>query len=339
MFRVWSYESGASTMIAAKFSEVFSGKGTKRREAINILKTKFPDAKWFGSTALLNISEDEAKIMPGICEFGEVTVTKVNLNEIKTSSLKYADKLFWINVSRKGQHDFTSLDIAKDVGTFLEKKGFKASSKGTIINILIYNDTALIYKKNEGPGGLPSGLLGKVLVIWENNYQSQMSLLKVASRGFTPIVLCPKGTNPCCGEKIEYDFKTVFNTAGFALKDMRGPLLKLFVYKLAKKIKANLGVWFVVSSEIFGSGLSGDIKLLKKIEDLSDLKPLRPIAFENKVNVLRLANKFGFNTSTSISEWRRFRSSELNQEWITLELDKPLKDFSKKIKEFLTAGK
>ena len=326
-------------MIAAKFSEVFSGKGTKRRESLNLLKRKFPNSTWFGSTALLNISEDEARITPGICEFGEVTITKVNLDEIKKSTLKYVDKLFWINVNRKGKHDFTSLDIAKEVGTFLEKEGFKANSKGSIINILIHNDTVLIYKKKEGPGGLPSGLLGNVLVIWENNYQSQITLLKVASRGFTPLVLCPKGTSPCCGKKIEYDFTTIYETSGFALKDMRGPLLKLFTYKLAKKIKENLSVWFIVSSEIFGAGLSGDPKLLKKIEDLADLKPLRPIAFDNKVNVIKLANKFGFNTQTSISEWRRFRSSELDQEWITLELEAPLREFTKKIKKLFTTKK
>jgi len=312
-------------MIAAKFSEVFSGKGAKRNEAEVLLKTKFPSAKWYSSTAILDISEKEALTMPGICEFGEVTITKFDMDEISKAAEKYAEKLFWLNVIRKGEHKLTSLDVAKQIGESLEKKGLKASSRGTIINIEIHNDTVLVYKRTEGPGGLPSGLLGKVIVIWENNYQSQLALLKVASRGFTPLVLCPKGSNPCCGEKIEYNFQNAFENAGFSLKNMRGPLLKLFTYKLAKHLKDTIGAWFIISPEIYGVGLEGDPKLLKNIESLANTTIIRPLAFETKLNVIKQAKKFGFELKSTKSEWRRFKISELEQEWITLEFEKLLK--------------
>ena len=216
-------------MMIAKFSEVFARKGNAKREALALVKKNFPDADFLGSYALVDSVDQHT---PGVSEFGEAFVSEPTIEGIKNSALKCSDGIgkFWLDVERKGNHSFTSVDVAKQVGKFLEKNGRSATMSGTVIKVLVRQETAVTFIPKKGPGGLPMGLFGKAIFLWEPGYKSELALLKLACRGYSPLVICPRGKTPCCGTPVFY--QSVAELTGHALKGLKGPLAKAFLYRL-----------------------------------------------------------------------------------------------------------
>ena len=308
-------------MMIAKFSEVFARKGNAKREALALVKKNFPDAEFLGSYALVDSVDRHT---PGVAEFGDAFVSEPTIEGIKGAALKCTDgvKKFWLDVERKGNHRFTSIDVAKQVGKFLEKNDRDATMLGTIVKVIVRQETAVTFIPTKGSGGLPMGLFGKAIFLWEPGYKSELALLKLACRGYSPLVICPKGKTPCCGAPIFY--QAVTELTGHALKGLKGPLTKAFLYRLGGIVSKRTGVKLLASGEVLGSRVSEDPILLKRIESFTGVRPERPIGFYSMHQAREEASKMGFSTEERQQEWRRFKEQDLEQEWLSLEMEKIL---------------
>lgn len=308
-------------MMIAKFSEAFSRKGSAKREALALVKKQFPGADFLGSYALVDSLDPHT---PGVSEFGEAFVAEPTIEGIKKAALECAGPLekFWLDVERKGNHDFTSMDVARQVGRFIEENGKEATMSGTFIRVLVRQKKAVAFIARKGPGGLPMGLFGKAVFLWEKNYRSELALLKLAGRGFEPVVVCPEGEKPCCG--VPAFHAPIREVTGHALKGFEGPLTKSFLYRLGGIVMKRTGARLIASGEILGSQLSEDPVLLKRVESFTGVHPERPIGFYSMSQARNEAKELGIPVEERHQSWRRFKERELEQEWLSLEMEKVL---------------
>ncbi|MBR9680528.1 MAG: hypothetical protein GOU98_01735 [Candidatus Altiarchaeota archaeon] len=315
-------------MKAARFSESFAKKGFAKKRAIKLIEDQIK-VKWHGALAL---GEFDPEMMPGVKEYGEAFLSTSKLEDLKKKTFECIKineiKSFWLKVNRAGNHEYNSMDVARTVGKFVETKGHEAKSSGTIVSIDIQQNDAVIYVPKKGLGGLPMGTFGKVGFIWDGTYKSQVALLKMASRGYRPTVLAFGEGNPLLGNVIHIPFDDVEYDANHALRGMKGPILKAFMYKVAKELK----VPFVGTGEVIGSSITDNPKLLYRIEEFSELRPVRPIGFLNMNDVRRDARKLGLNVEETQKNWKQFNVRELESEWISLEMDTHLQKAKKIIK-------
>jgi thiamine biosynthesis protein ThiI len=79
---------------------------------------------------------------------------------------------FALRVSRVGTHDFTSQDVAIDVGAYIQEKTdfpVDLTNPDCEVFIEVRDDTTLVFlEKIQGPGGMPVGTQGRVLSLIEN---------------------------------------------------------------------------------------------------------------------------------------------------------------------------
>jgi hypothetical protein len=312
-------------MKAAWFPEVFSKKGLVRQRAMALLKEQLGRVEFFGATAL--VDRDDLQWLPGVREFGEAHECKATMEELKKAALDCAGemegKAFWLDVKRVGRHGFNSLDVARQVGAFLEGKGFDAGKGGAVIKVEIRDGRAIVYLAREGPGGLPAGLFGRAVLVWEGGYRSHVALLRLAARGFAPTVIAPKGTELPLGELRAFDPAPVGELRSHALKGLGGPLEKLFLYRLAG---LEAGGAPVASPEIIGASIGEDPKLLGQIEELSGVRPVRPVGFWDVQRVRDTARRLGIDVNEEQTDWKRFKKDELEREWDSLGADSVLRE-------------
>jgi len=136
----------------------------------------------------------------GIVSFSPCSKISSDLNDIKKSSIKAAKSFkgtFAVECNRTGKHTYTSKEVEKIVGADIVEKfslGVNLTKPENIIGIDIRDNEGYIYTKNiQGPGGLPVGTAGKVLVIVENN-DSSLAAWLMMKRG-CDIVVLDKGSS------------------------------------------------------------------------------------------------------------------------------------------------
>jgi thiamine biosynthesis protein ThiI len=119
------------------------------------------------------------------------------MNEIVDACLKYSkgrvskEKTFAIKSSRAGNHDFTSMDIAKKCGAaIVEKFGSKVDLKNPEVPVYIetrQKETYFFSDATRGPGGLPLGVEGKVVCLVSGGIDSPVAVWLMMKRGCAPI--------------------------------------------------------------------------------------------------------------------------------------------------------
>ncbi len=81
-------------------------------------------------------------------------------------------KTFAVRVRRTGNHDFTSQDVAVEVGREIKKKyNLKVNLEKPDIELFVEvrdEKSYLFFEKIKGPGGLPAGTQGKILSLIRN---------------------------------------------------------------------------------------------------------------------------------------------------------------------------
>ena len=143
--------------------------------------------------------EDSIKILKNI--FGIVSISpaikiETNIKEITKKSLCITKNLlsnknsFALRVNRVGTHNFTSMEIAKQIGKEIvlnTKSNVKLKSPDHEIFIDIRNENTYIFlEKIYGRGGMPIGTQGNVLIII-NEKKSILAAWYLIRRGCNPI--------------------------------------------------------------------------------------------------------------------------------------------------------
>ncbi|MBN2603220.1 MAG: hypothetical protein JXA91_03710 [Candidatus Thermoplasmatota archaeon] len=157
------------------------------RSALNANEISFSLKKEWGRVYLYSAeiqkSIDVLRHIFGIYSVSPAMKTKGNLNAIKefingiSREILDCGKSFALRVNRTGKHSFTSQDVAIIIGDEIVKTtGAKVDLTKPDIELFIEirDDNAYFFlEKYRGPGGMPLGTQGKLLVL----VNSQISLL------------------------------------------------------------------------------------------------------------------------------------------------------------------
>lgn len=327
-------------MMAARFPAVFSKKGLVRQRAMELLKEQLGGCEFRGSTAVVE-KEVDFLHFPGAREFGEVFKCNSGIGEIKETALECVKNFFeteelekeefWLVVKRSGEHDFTSMEVARESGKFIEEEGgFGVDKRGQHFRVEVRGEEVLVFAARRGPGGLPAGLFGDAVFAWEDNFRSQMALLRLAAAGYRPLVVAPLHSErepllpEGVGQELWYETVELREALTQALRGMAGPLRKAFAYRMAGMVAGDRGVATVASGEVLGAAISDDPTMLRMVEEFAGVSPVRPVGFMDMERVREDAQHFGAGVRERPKDWKRFSGQELEQEWLSLGLQEIL---------------
>ena len=150
------------------------------------------------STDNLNQGKAVLSKIFGVTSFSPVFQTKATISSIETVAetlfhqLIRDEKTFALRVRRSGDHEFTSQDVANEVGGFLDRT-FPLTVDLTHPDfeffIEIRNDKAFLFtEKIQGPGGMPVSTQGLVLSI-VGSKQSLLASWYLLKRGVSIVFL------------------------------------------------------------------------------------------------------------------------------------------------------
>lgn len=153
------------------------------------------------SEKIVQVNKIIASCIPGVVSTSIVhkTSTKTeNINEIITNH--YLDKIskkkaFAVRVKRTGNHTFSSIEFAANIGSFIYDSFPKGKLKVDLTNpeYVLYldirgEDTYIFDHKTEGLGGIPAGSQGNVLVLISEEEEDLANILQLYKRGANTLV-------------------------------------------------------------------------------------------------------------------------------------------------------
>lgn len=234
-------------------------------------------------TKQIEKSIDILKKVFGITSISPVYVTDSNLKDICSLTFKIAKgKLskkssFAIRARRSGTHEFTSQEIAKEVGYFIKNKTkAKVDLENPEKEIFIECRQKKCYiftEKIPGPGGMPLGTAGKIVCLI-SDVNSVIAAWMLMKRG--------------CEVVFVYKNKKFLKT----LKEWHiGKEAKIYEYKFSKKLYDNIVKKENANAIVTGESFPNvNFSLDKKIQT----QVLRPLIGLNKKQCSEFAKKIGF---------------------------------------------
>ncbi|MEM0437746.1 MAG: THUMP domain-containing protein [Candidatus Micrarchaeia archaeon] len=268
------------------------------------------------------LSERLGKIF-GVATFARAAVIEFSCLEDLAKKIcgrfgkEVAGKKFRVTASREGAHNFTSVDVQKVVGAALCREGGKVSLKEYDVEVFVEVRGRRAYaytKKEAGPGGLPLGSEGKVVVLFSGGIDSPVAAWAMMRRGCTPAFLF---VNLGGKETLERAYEVYRkladewafgNDLGFycvdggriaeAIKErvkpqLRQVVLKRAFYALAERLCRQLRCDAIVTGESVGQVSTQTIRNLAAIESGVQCLVLRPLIAYTKEDTVREARRIG----------------------------------------------
>ncbi|MCK4845313.1 MAG: hypothetical protein KAS95_06550, partial [Candidatus Heimdallarchaeota archaeon] len=142
-----------------------------------------------------------ASCIPGVVSTSIVHKTSTqteNINEIIKNH--YLDKIgkiqaFAVRVKRTGNHNFSSIEFAADIGSFIYNSFPEGKLKVDLTNpeyVLHLDirgeDTYIFDHKTDGLGGIPAGSQGNVLVLISEEEEDLANILQLYKRGANTLI-------------------------------------------------------------------------------------------------------------------------------------------------------
>ena len=172
----------------------------------------------------------------GIVSYSPATSTKTTFDDIDETLGKYTEDLikenildentkFAIKCRRVGKHDFTSQEMAAHCGGGVRDR-ILAPVDLTNPDLTIFvevrdDDTYIFHEKIRGPGGLPLGTQGKVVVLLSSGIDSPVAAYLMMKRGCEVIALhC--NNDPFSGPKVTENFNLLVDQLNIYAKGTMG---------------------------------------------------------------------------------------------------------------------
>lgn len=159
----------------------------------------------------------------GVVSYSPVVSTHTTYDEIDEALTRYTENLveeglidentkFAIKCRRVGKHDFTSQEMAAHCGGVVRNTVLApvdlSNPDLTIFIEVRENDTYIFHEKIKGPGGLPLGTQGKVIVLISSGIDSPVAAYLMMKRGCEVIALhC--NNDPFSGPKVTENFNAL----------------------------------------------------------------------------------------------------------------------------------
>ena len=228
-------------------------------------------------------------------------------------------KTFALRVRRRGNHSFTSQEAERMIGGMFKahypNNGVSLNNPDITINLEIEQDKAfVITNKYQGLGGYPVGSQGAALTLISGGFDSGVSTYKAIHRGMKVhyIFFNMGGTAHEIGVKQESYFiwdrfasshKVKFITIPFEKivgqilerthHGVRGVILKRMMVRVASKVASRLNAEALITGEAVGQVSSQTLTNLNHIDNVSECIVLRPLAMEDKQDIVDKAWEIG----------------------------------------------
>jgi len=240
---------------------------------------------------------------------------------------KVKDKSFAIKCRRSGTHNFTSMDVAKLLGSRLKPYAKKVDLENPDITIYIEirENKAYVFEEIlQGPGGLPIGSGDKVLSLFSGGFDSPVASWFVAKRGskvdflhlsfgglseVLPVFLVARYLY----NNWFYGYKSRFFVLRFSavIKEILSKLpnmiwqvaLRRMMYLVAERVALEYGEEAIVTGESIAQATSQTLRNLRVAEYGISLPILRPLIGFDKNEIINLAKRIGtYDLSLNVEE-------------------------------------
>lgn len=269
--------------------------------------------------------------------FGVKSVSPSEMIEFSTINdiVNYAENLwkdrilgktFAVRVRRVGEHQFTSIDVAREVGDKLHKYAkVNLDNPDVELHIEIRKNRAYFFEEIiEGPGGLPLGVEGKGLALVSGGIDSPVAAWMIMRRGVALDILHCNISGPMAFSAIKLVFeklkqwsygytpkiyvidcgKIIYSIMKEIDKKLWPVAFKRALYLIAVELAKKYDYKCIVTGEALGQVSSQTLHSLSALQHGIDILFLRPLIGFDKDSIVEMAKKIGtFNISTSIPEY------------------------------------
>ena len=259
----------------------------------------------------------------GIAYFGEAWASPQAVENLETNAWALIDgrsfKSFRIDARRADKtFPHTSVEINQRVGAYVkERSGARVDLENADLTcwIEVVEKYALIYvERVPGPGGLPVGTGGKVVVLLSGGIDSPVAAWKIIKRGCTPIFVHFHSfpyTNKESQEKAKQIARLL---AHYALRakiyfvpfaevqrhimvdtplETRVILYRRYMLRLAEQIAHREKARVLVTGDSVGQVASQTIENIDVISRAVSMPILRPVVGDDKIEITDLARRIG----------------------------------------------
>ena len=267
----------------------------------------------------------------GVVSYSPATSTHSTYEEIDETLGRYVEDLmaenildentkFAIKCRRVGKHDFTSQEMAAHCGGVVRNKilaPVDLTNPDLTIFVEIRDDDAYIFhEKIKGPGGLPLGTQGKVIVLLSSGIDSPVAAYLMMKRGCEVIALhC--NNDPFSGPKVTENFNLLVDRLNIyakgvpikkrvidygqylqAAKDkapekMTCVLCKFGMYRIAEKLALKLGADAIVDGSSVGQVASQTLSNILATRYGVEMPILSPLIGLDKEEITAIAKEIG----------------------------------------------
>ena len=241
---------------------------------------------------------------------------------------KVRGKKFAVRARRAGKHDFTSMDIARELGSALLpfSSGVDLKKPDVEVFVEVRGLRAYLYTDVvEAYGGLPLGSEGRVVALVSGGFDSPVAAWYMLRRGaYVDYVFCNLGgaayeaavlsVVKVLADKWSYGYRPRMFVLDFAplLKELRertdisliNVLLKRYMYRAAEAIALRIGAEGIVTGESLGQVASQTLRNLY-VSSLAVSMPIyRPLIGMDKDDIVKMAKEIGtYDLSALVKEY------------------------------------
>ena len=267
----------------------------------------------------------------GVVSYSPATSTYSTYDEIDETLGGYVEDLieegildentkFAIKCRRVGTHDYTSQDMAAHCGGVVRDKilaPVDLTNPDLTIFVEIRDDKAFIFhEKVKGPGGLPLGTQGKVVVLLSSGIDSPVAAYLMMKRGCEVVALhC--NNDPFSGPKVTENFNLLVDQLNIYAKGtpikkrvidygeyltvakekapekMTCVLCKSGMYRIAEKLANKIGADAIVDGSSVGQVASQTLSNILATRYGVDMPILSPLIGLDKEEITAIAKDIG----------------------------------------------
>ena len=215
---------------------------------------------------------------------------------------------------------FTSPEAEREIGAqIVVATGWPVQLKGADAEVYVefYEDEAWVYtsrNRTPGPGGLPVGASGKVVVLASGGIDSPVAAWRMAKRGARPVYVhfhSYPHTSLDSLRKTEAEIKTLTHWHGPAKlyvvplagvqeeifahspERYRTLLYRRFMYRIAERIAEREKAGALVTGDALGQVASQTLENMQAVQAAVEMLVLRPLVGMDKTEVIAEAQKIG----------------------------------------------
>ncbi|CZF77337.1 tRNA sulfurtransferase [Grimontia celer] len=262
---------------------------------------------------------------PGIHHVLEVEQTPFtdlhNIYEIVSATVAHQleGKSFCVRAKRRGNHDFTSIDVERYVGGGLnqdvESARVQLKKPDMVVHLEVDKENVNVVRERfKGQGGFPLGTQEDVLSLISGGFDSGVSSYLHIKRGSkvhycffnlggaaheigvqqTAHYLWEKFGSSAKVKFISIDFEPVVAEILEKVDDgQMGVVLKRMFVRAASMVAEKFGIQALVTGEALGQVSSQTLTNLRMIDNVSDTLILRPLINWDKEDIINLARDIG----------------------------------------------